>query len=96
MWRGLLLVLAFILAGCSYAAVKSNTSPEEVEPPLEDRSAGGIEAAPTASGPDPEPTLENLGEAPELTNQVWLNSDEVLRLADLRGKVVLLEMWTFG
>ncbi len=34
--------------------------------------------------------------APELTNEVWLNTEEPLRLAGLRGKVVLLEMWTFG
>jgi thiol-disulfide isomerase/thioredoxin len=40
-------------------------------------------------------TLVDLGEAPELTNQVWLNTDAPLRLADLRGQVVLLEMWTF-
>lgn len=45
----------------------------------------------------PEPvTLPDLGPAPELTNEVWLNVDAPLRLADLRGKVVLLEMWTFG
>ncbi len=34
-------------------------------------------------------------EAPEITNPVWLNS-EPLRLADLRGKVVMVEFWTFG
>jgi len=39
--------------------------------------------------------LKNLGPAPELKNQVWLNVDHPLRLEDLRGKVVLLEMWTF-
>ncbi len=42
------------------------------------------------------PSLPDLGPAPELTNQTWLNVDAPLRLADLRGKVVLLEMWTFG
>ena len=41
-------------------------------------------------------TLKNLGPAPELTNEVWLNTDTPLRLADLRGKVVLIDMWTFG
>jgi len=40
--------------------------------------------------------LQDYGPAPELMNQVWLNADQPLRLADLRGKVVLLEMWTFG
>lgn len=40
--------------------------------------------------------LSDLGEAPELVNEVWLNTDQPLRLADLRGSVVLLEMWTFG
>ena len=42
------------------------------------------------------PALPDLGPAPELTNQVWINAEQPLRLADLRGKVVLLEMWTFG
>ncbi len=41
-------------------------------------------------------SLPDLGFAPELTNDIWLNTDSPLRLADLRGKVVLLEMWTFG
>ena len=40
--------------------------------------------------------LRDLGPAPELTNEVWLNSEGPLRLKDLRGKVVLLDMWTFG
>lgn len=41
-------------------------------------------------------TLEDLGSAPEIHNQIWINSEQPLQLADLRGKVVLLEMWTFG
>lgn len=40
--------------------------------------------------------LRDLGAAPELMNEVWLNSDGALTLADLQGKVVLLDMWTFG
>jgi thiol-disulfide isomerase/thioredoxin len=41
-------------------------------------------------------SLPDLGPAPELTNETWLNVDAPLRLAGLRGKVVGLEMWTFG
>lgn len=34
--------------------------------------------------------------APELTGIVgWLNTDESLRIADLRGKVVLVDFWTY-
>ncbi len=41
-------------------------------------------------------TLQSLGPAPELENGVWINTDEPLRLADLRGQVVLVDMWTYG
>jgi len=40
--------------------------------------------------------LSDLGPAPEFVNDVWLNTDKPLRLADLRGKVVAVDMWTFG
>ena len=40
--------------------------------------------------------LPDRGMAPELTNETWLNTDHPLRLAELRGQVVLLEMWTYG
>jgi len=43
-----------------------------------------------------EVSLPDLGTAPELQNEIWLNTDRPLRLAELRGKVVLLDMWTFG
>jgi hypothetical protein len=51
-------------------------------------------------GPSPEQQqlladLQDHGSAPELHNEAWLNS-EPLKLADLRGKVVLVEFWTFG
>lgn len=42
------------------------------------------------------PELDDLGPAPELYNEIWLNTDQPLRLENLRGNVVLLDMWTFG
>jgi thiol-disulfide isomerase/thioredoxin len=38
---------------------------------------------------------ENGRPAPEITGQTWINT-EPLRLADLKGKVVMVEFWTFG
>jgi hypothetical protein len=40
--------------------------------------------------------LADYGAAPELTNETWLNTTNPLRLAELHGKVILLDMWTFG
>jgi thiol-disulfide isomerase/thioredoxin len=44
----------------------------------------------------PTGALPDLGPAPELKNSTWLNTDGPLRIADLRGKVVGVEMWTFA
>jgi thiol-disulfide isomerase/thioredoxin len=33
--------------------------------------------------------------APDIASQTWLNSTP-LHLADLKGKVVMVEFWTFG
>ncbi len=33
--------------------------------------------------------------APEINNEEWINSP-ALKMADLRGKVVLLQFWTYG
>ena len=63
--------------------------------------AGGVEII--ASGTIEPPTrgaivvdLPDMGEAPEFKNDVWINSDGPVTLASQRGKVVLLEFWTFG
>jgi thiol-disulfide isomerase/thioredoxin len=59
-------------------------------------SARGSADEPPAAPTAPAAPLPDLGPAPELHNTVWLNTDGPLRLEDLRGKVVGLEMWTFG
>ena len=52
--------------------------------------------APTEAPTEVAVALEDYGPAPELSNEVWLNTDKPLRMADLTGKVVLVDMWTFG
>ena len=79
-------ILTFILAGC--AALPKNV---EIDPVV-------VPGRTVTSQPD-EPyraNLDDLGPAPELTNEVWLNTEMPLRLEELRGKVVLIDMLTFG
>ena len=81
-------LMAVLLAACSPMVVEN--MPEEKSPtPTE---AAQPTAFPTVIRAD----LEDLGPAPELDNEIWLNVDQRLRLADLRGNVVMLDMWTFG
>ena len=54
-----------------------------------------VQAGPTEAQAQLLATLDNQGMPPELFNEVWLNSDP-LKLADLHGKVVIVEFWTFG
>ncbi len=60
-----------------------------------EESAGALVPGPTAEQLELLAKLRPQGEAPELLNEVWLNS-EPLKLADLRGQVVLVEFWTYG
>jgi hypothetical protein len=56
----------------------------------------GCVSLPTHEESNTLPQLDNQGQAPELTNDIWINTEQPLRLSDLRGQVVLLEMWTFS
>lgn len=82
MKKWLLFPLLIFLAGCA------------ITPAAQQKESPAVKS----HTPEEEVTVElpNLGPAPELQNDIWLNTDGPLRLADLRGKVVLLDMWTFG
>lgn len=54
-------------------------------------STSTTEAAPAAHA-----NLPDYGPAPEITNDTWLNTDSPITLASLRGRVVLIEFWTYG
>lgn len=109
--RILMVTLCFVLlAGCT-ATPNNLREPSETVPPTEQLPIE-VEKTMTPNATPPQDTtiqktptetptpfradLKDYGPAPELTNEVWLNTDQTLRLAELRGKVVLLEMWTFG
>lgn len=96
--KRLWIAMTFLLGACAtLPAPEAGGNPGvESAPPQEPASA-----APTATTAPTETQavladLEDYGPAPELENEVWLNTDRALRLEDLRGKVVLLDMWTFG
>ena len=106
-----ILLFVLVLSACSQATGDpspvevSPTEPAELPPPQvqvrvsptrveETELSTATQAPPTPS--TVRASLDDLGPAPELTNQVWINVDRPLRLAELRGSVVLLEMWTFG
>jgi len=64
--------------------------------PIADGSSAADLPAPIGGSLPASVALEDLGPAPELTGiDAWINSDP-LTLASLRGKVVLVEFWTFG
>ncbi len=44
-----------------------------------------------------EADVDDRVQAPELSGgRGWINTDREIRLADLKGKLVLLDFWTFG
>ncbi len=79
------ILMALVLSGCVSGSTKQPVQPE----------GAGSETG-QATEEIPAVQLEDYGPAPEWQNEIWLNTDSPLPLEELRGKVVLLEMWTFG
>ena len=103
-WAGLFLSILWLAACSTPIQERSSTFADDPAPAAQTSGILATRAPSTdavASEMPPEKTspradLEDFGPAPELENQVWLNTEEPLRLANLSGKVVLVDMWTFG
>jgi hypothetical protein len=61
-------------------------------PAAQNEAATGPTAAPQE---EKSVNLPNGPIAPELTNETWLNT-QPLTPSDLKGKLVLIDFWTFG
>ena len=87
-------VLALVLTACTGNAPAqapgedSDSAPTSVAPSESTTPANGDSDRPSQAGDQP---------APEFPVDVeWLNTDQPLTLDDLRGKMVLLDFWTYG
>jgi cytochrome c biogenesis protein CcdA/thiol-disulfide isomerase/thioredoxin len=76
--------------------VRTTSPTNDARNPTADESSAADLPAPIAGSLPASVALEDLGSAPELTGiDAWINSDP-LTMTSLRGKVVLVEFWTFG
>lgn len=95
-----LIGVGLILAACGSDAgqIAGNEQPAEPEIAASPTSIQQSTPSPPPPTVPPQPTasLPDLGPAPDITNEVWLNTDQPLNLELLRGEVVLVEFWTFG
>ncbi len=73
---------------------------EAVQEKLDDLKNGGESKYPTdrpKPGTEAKNTLKNYGPAPEIVGiEHWLNTETEESLAGLRGKVVLIDFWTYS
>lgn len=88
---GLILILAsvilitlYILSGKMIYPVKQNEF--EIKTPAKPKKDNTVKNVSLTE--DKSPDLKNIGK--------WINTDKELTMEDLKGKVVLIEFWTFG
>jgi len=91
---GILLIAGiFSLMACARRDILSDQQ-RSAEIPMNSKPTANSETVPPTF--PALPPLPDLGQAPGIINEVWLNSDTPISLETLAGKVVLLEFWTFG
>lgn len=97
-WLATMLLMLLVLPTLAACTIQMPTASEMGEEEL-----ALVEAEAAAKGLTTEQLLilaqlKDQGPAPELSNDVWLNTEgnSPLRLADLRGNVVIVEFWTYG
>jgi thiol-disulfide isomerase/thioredoxin len=88
------LIIGIFLAACKAAGTPASRMPTS-EAIVSQKAQTQQPTPGSPATPAARLNLPDLGPAPELENQVWLNTDHPLHIRDLRGKVILLEMWTF-
>src|SRR5688572_6652608 len=95
-----LFVLVLLLAALGCQATEPSISNEGslLESPSAATPESTLQATPESTiEPTPEKSYAGTTPAPEFgENLTWLNTDRPLSLAQLRGKVVLLDFWTYG
>lgn len=94
-WIAIALLVLPLLAACTIqVAAPTELGDEELALVEEEAAAKGLTAEQLLTLAQ----LKDQGPAPELTNETWLNTEDeqALRLADLRGNVVIVEFWTYG
>lgn len=105
-----ILSLLLVLSALTACVAPTAIAPVERTSPALPQQAQPLPAAPTGSAAEEDAGSQSTltpaqaqvlaglidqGPAPELLNETWINTDP-LRLADLRGKVVIVEFWTYG
>ena len=95
---GMVVVAIVVLTGtdATLAAGLTASFPTQAGDLIEAAGASVSPRPGVTTGPADQAALADLGPAPELTGiTAWINGDAVA-LASLRGRVVLVEFWTFG
>jgi thiol-disulfide isomerase/thioredoxin len=102
----LCLIVTLFLVACSRSQSPATSAPadltqgEEVVVDAQEEAVASDDATPPSAAPKEENVAQNYEgkvPAPEFPEGLdWLNTDRPLTLAELKGKIVLLDFWTYG